>query len=511
MNLGLKTGLLGTAAALALTVASVPAYAQDDLSALRQQLETMKERLAKLEADKADKRRVAAAAAVEAGDKPRSWKLPGTNTSMNIGGFVKMSVLWDFGNSGQTTGTSTTEGIGAGFHAVDGSVADNTFNGGNFQFTARRSRIWFQTWTPTDWGELRTYIEADFAGSGAAAGPSTNVLRLRQAYGTLGPVLIGKTQTLFGGLIGLPELLHDGAPMALGALRIEQIRYSHNFGGGLVLSVALESPHSTSDAAPNDFRIGVCGDNPQCNNNQFSSLAGTQFNNTAGVEGPARWPDVVAALQWNFPNGALYGSGMIGQRFIDTGGGATAVLNVNPATNRNDSDIIWGAALGARYDFGRVEVGFNGGVGRGIGNKYFDGGATGLQNGVIIINNGPGMNVPGGATNPHDASLRGALVYGALGYVQVKLTDTIRATAAYNWTQNNMANEVPGYYNAGATSSKSVLTGAVNYYWAAFGNLLWNPVPQVTFGAEYGYQYAARYNSNDTHVHRLQLAAIYRF
>ncbi len=53
----------------------------------------------KLEADKADQRRVAAAAAVEAGDKPRSWKLPGTNTSMNIGGFVKMSVLWDFGMS----------------------------------------------------------------------------------------------------------------------------------------------------------------------------------------------------------------------------------------------------------------------------------------------------------------------------------------------------------------------------------------------------------------------------
>jgi porin-like protein len=491
MNLGLKTGLLGTAAALALTVASVPAYAQDDLSALRQQLETMKERLAKLEADKADKRRVAAAAAVEAGDKPRSWKLPGTNTSMNIGGFVKMSVLWDFGNSGQTSGTTTTEGIGAGFHAVDGSVADNTFNGGNFQFTARRSRIWFQTWTPTDWGELRTYIEADFAGSGAAAGPSTNVLRLRQAYGTLGPVLIGKTQTLFGGLIGLPELLHDGAPMALGALRIEQIRYSHNFGGGLVLSVALESPHSTSDAAPNDFRGATCV------GGVCAPLAAAGFNNTAGFEGPARWPDVVAALQWNFPNGALYGSGMIGQRFIDTAGGAT-VPNSN---NRNDSDIIWGAALGGRYDFGRVEVGFNGGVGRGIGNKYFDGGATGLQNGVIVVSNAADNNV----------SLKGALVYGALGYVQVKLTDTIRATAAYNWTQNNMADEVPGYYGSPAANSKSVLTGAVNYYWAAFGNLLWNPVPQVTLGAEYGYQYAARYNSLDTHVHRLQLAAIYRF
>src|SRR5687767_52320 len=190
MNLGLKTGLLGTAAALAIAVTSVPAYAQDDLSTLRQQLETMKERLAKLEADKADKRRVAAAAAVEAGDKPRSWKLPGTNTSMNVGGFVKMSLLWDFSQSGQVSSSTTTEGIGAGVYPVPGSAADNIHNGGSFQFTARRSRFWIQTWTPTDWGELRTYIEADFAGAGAAAGPSTNLLRLRQAFGTLGPVLI---------------------------------------------------------------------------------------------------------------------------------------------------------------------------------------------------------------------------------------------------------------------------------------------------------------------------------
>ena len=41
--------------------------------------------------------------------------------------------------------------------------------------------------------------------------------------------------------------------------------------------------------------------------------------------------------------------------------------------------------------------------------------------------------------------------------------------------------------------------------------MLWNPVPQVTLGAEYSYQFAARYNSADTTVHRLQFAAIYRF
>jgi hypothetical protein len=491
MNLGLKTGLLGTAAALAIVVAGTPAYAQDDLSTLRHQLETMKERLAKLEADKADKRRVAAAAAVEAGDKPRSWKLPGTNTSMNVGGFVKMQVLWDFGNSGQTTGQTTTEGVGAGFHAVEGSPADNIFNGGNFQFTARRSRFWIQTWTPTDWGELRTYIEADFAGGPAATtGSSSNVLRLRQAFGTLGPVLAGKTQTLFGGLIGQPELLHDGAPMALGALRIEQIRYSHNFGGGLVLSVALESPPSTSDTSGHD----VLGVSPAgglvAAADAFNFNTGTitrGFGNTAGFQGPARWPDVVAALQWNFPNGALYASGMVGQRYIDNGGVTTL--------SGHDSAFVWGGTLGGRYDFGRVEIGGIGGIGKGIGNKYFDGGATGFIDSVAVI--GPGNTV----------DLRPVLTYGAIGYVQVKLTDTIRATAAYNWTMHEVRSEIPGNVIPPAVGG----VGVVQYYWAAFGNILWNPVPQVTFGAEYGYQFAARYRTLNTQVHRLQLAAIYRF
>jgi hypothetical protein len=492
MNVGLKTGLLATAAGLVLAAVSVPAHAQDELSRLRGEIEAMQQRLSQAEADKSDKRRVAAAAAVEAGDKPRSWKLPGTNTSMNIGGFVKMSVLWDFGQSGQGSGTTTTEGIGAGVYPVEGSQSDNIFNGGNFQFTARRSRFWIQTWTPTDWGELRTYIEADFAGSGAGAGSSTNLLRLRQAFGTLGPVLIGKTQTLFGGLIGQPELLHDGAPMALGALRIEQVRYSHNFGGGLVLSLALESAESTSDTGGVDptpciIVAAVC----------VGPAVPFPNGTTGAVQGPVRWPDVVAALQWNFPNGALYASGMVGQRFYDSGLPIAGV----PITGGHDNVFVWGAALGARYDFGRVEIGGIGGIGEGIGNKYFDGGATGLNNGVIVF-------TPTSTTTA-TADYRSALVYGGIGYVQVKLTDTIRATAAYNWTMAEVASEVPGYFTSGL--GKGALTGLTNYYWAAFGNLLWNPVPQVTFGAEYGYQFASKYNGPNVHVHRLQLAAIYRF
>jgi len=493
MNLGLKTGLLGGAAVLALAI-SVPAYAQDDISGLRQQLDAMKERLAKLEADKAEKRRVSAAAAVEAGDKPRSWKLPGTNTSMNIGGFVKFSAQYNFTGGPFGNGLTGVEGAGAGaYTSVDGSQGDRRFNGGHFEFTARRSRFWIQTWTPTDWGELRTYLETDFvARVGASSNPTQTVsgavaigaagemLRLRHAYGTLGPVLIGKTNTLFGGLIGLPELLDDGAPLAPGALRIPQIRYTHNFGGGLTLSVALEENGNIADGG-----TAILG--ATCAGAACTTLSGSAFLGVTGgglILGPQRFPDVTAALQWNFPNGAVYASGMVGM--LEADNGTTTVLS------QHDDVFKWGATLGARYDFGRVEIGGQGFIGAGNGNKYH-GPVGGWADAILIASTG------------NAASLRAPLNYGGTGYVQVKLTDTIRATAAYSFGLQETLSELP---NGG---NRVALTGVTQYYWSGHGNILWNPVPQVTFGAEYAYQFASKYNSANLHVQRIQFSAIYRF
>ena len=497
MNLGLKTGLLGGAAVLALAI-SVPAYAQDDVSQLRQQLEAMKERLGKLEADKAEKRRVSAAAAVEAGDKPRSWKLPGTNTSMNIGGFVKFSAQYNFTGNQSGNGQQSNEGGGIGIYATQGSQTDRRFNGGTWDLTARRSRFWIQTWTPTDWGELRTYMETDFvarvgassnpaqAGAGGIAiGAAGEMLRLRHAYGTLGPVLIGKTNTLYGGLIGLPELLDDGAPLAPGALRIPQVRYTHNFGGGLTLSVALEENGNIADG-------GTLVAGAACTGAACAAVSGNAFTGlTAGgrIVGAQRYPDITAALQWNFPNGALYASGMIGQINVDNG--ASTVLSTH------DSAMKWGGTLGGRYDFGRVEIGGQGFVGAGNGNKYH-GPPAGWVDMVLVGT--------AGAAPMTNVNLKAPLNFGAVGYVQVKLTDTIRATASYSWGQQNTLSELPNV--AGA---KAALTGATQSVWFAHGNILWNPVPQVTFGAEYSYQFANKYNGPNGEIHRLQLSAIYRF
>ena len=61
------------------------------------------------------------------------------------------------------------------------------------------------------------------------------------------------------------------------------------------------------------------------------------------------------------------------------------------------------------------------------------------------------------------------------------------------------------------SASRNTLNNVTNVFWSAHGNVLWNPVPQVTFGVEYTYQFASKYNGPNVTLNRVQFSAIYRF
>src|SRR5690606_23825140 len=88
----MRLGLLLTSATLGLLAGVVPVGASE-LDDLRAQIQALQDRLSAMEAR--EHRRTAPAAAVEAGSKPKSWKLPGTQTSMNIGGFTILQFDYD--------------------------------------------------------------------------------------------------------------------------------------------------------------------------------------------------------------------------------------------------------------------------------------------------------------------------------------------------------------------------------------------------------------------------------
>jgi hypothetical protein len=429
----------------------------------------MKERLAKLEADKQEKRRVAAAAAVEAGDKPRSWKLPGTNTSMNIGGFIKFSANWALDGGSPRDGGTNRDAIAMyGLLNADGSNADNRFNDGHWTFQARRSRFWIQTWTPTDWGELRTYLEADFADASAGS----EILRLRHAYGTLGPVLAGQTWSTFYPVFSWPELLDDGGP-AFGATggptRRAQVRYTHNFGGGLTADLALETP-----VGPGTAGIAAAG-------------FGATDNIANGLAGGQKWPIVVAALEWVQPTFRVRVAGMIHNVEHDNGnpgGGALA---------SSDEEIGWGFNGGFTWNppVARLQIGGAGFIGKGMGNL------SGHVDAIVR-----GVN-----------DIRTVWAFGGVLWAQYGLTDTIRITGVFGYHVQRCAQARASGAHATDEAACAAAGAPANFSdeWYAAGNLLWNPVPQVTFGVEYLYAFSNRYAGPNARANRVQFAAIYRF
>ncbi len=115
--------MIGVGTAVILGVASVNAAEIDELKA---QIEALRERLARLEVSQkpADMKMKSAASAkaVVAGKSPGSWKVPGSDTSISFGGYVKVDTIYDTRNNlGPVLAVGKIELDGAKSDSKDGS------------------------------------------------------------------------------------------------------------------------------------------------------------------------------------------------------------------------------------------------------------------------------------------------------------------------------------------------------------------------------------------------------
>ncbi len=231
MKVLIKAALVGAGVAVALAGGPGVAAEHGEMDAIRAEIDSLRTQLERLEAEH---KRMAMerkeAAPVVAGDQPGTWKLPGSDTSISFSGYVKADLAFDF--------------KGAQGNAFDPTAIalKNTRPGeknGNFGLTARQSRFRFDSRTPTEYGALRTRIETDFYGGG-------NVLRLRHAYGQLGPVLAGQTWSLFGDEDTSASTVDFNGPAGgYSGTRRAQIRYSQDVGGGVTAQIGIESGSGT--------------------------------------------------------------------------------------------------------------------------------------------------------------------------------------------------------------------------------------------------------------------------
>jgi len=358
---------------------------------------------------------------------------------------------------------------------------------GGSQMTASESRFNLQTRTPTGYGEFKTFIEGDFTNPSGLTNSVTLTqssnstgFRLRQAYGTLGPFLVGQTFSLFNDVNANGEELDFGGDPTAGRVRQPQVRYTYDSGGGLLFMGSIENASATFEAnAPSPPNAPI--------------FAGTTFGagNPNGVE---QIPDFIGRVEWDQAWGHLSGR---------------AVMHpINFRTAPNNPLAIPAAA---------------GGVGCGGCNNSAFGWGIGLSGDVktwgkddltfqVNGGNGGGSYVSGGNNPIPEAIIDATGTLQTIGIVDFNVsyahwwTDTLRTNVAggYAWI-SQPGNTAINY------ASTAVFNGEIKDYYTAHANLIWSPVPQIDTGVEFVFGHRDNEDSLGGNIMRFQASTKFKF
>ncbi len=346
--------------AAALFISGTANAADADIEALQRQIDVQSQQLnalsQQLNALRAQPAAVAAAPATPAapvasavpatvgsvGSFPGSFVIPGTNTSFKVGGFADLSVAYDANSTASGAGflilngfqpkgvtpTSITS-LGSSKLALPGTPGAKQT--GRLQASPRWSRVSLETRTPSDYGEIKFFVESDFEGDGLTANKNTTWSlspRLRQAYGSIGNLTIGQTVMLVNDQITAPETLDNNAYVGYEAFnRIPAVQYRWNLDAAQKnqISVALESAY-------NDY-LGADNGNFQSGGNE-----GQPTDNLSHI------PDFSAKIARNGSWGRIFAAGEIRDIGVNNLG-VPKVYGSNAAQTASDSVI--GSALTA--------------------------------------------------------------------------------------------------------------------------------------------------------------------
>jgi DcaP outer membrane protein len=212
-NSALKAKTLALAIAIGVG-GPATAVRDDELQDLKKQIEALQKKVGELEIKQETTEKKQAAAVpdnvVTGGATKGSFKLPGSNTSVTLGGYVKLDAV--FSNPSAGVGTKGDLFLDPTAIPVGPTAGSNERN--QVKFGARESRLFVKTNTPTSMGDLKTHVEFDFYGAdGNESVSNSHGFRLRHAYGTLGNFLAGQTWTNFMNPASLPDTLDFGGPV----------------------------------------------------------------------------------------------------------------------------------------------------------------------------------------------------------------------------------------------------------------------------------------------------------
>lgn len=239
---------------------------------------------------------------------PESITIPGTKTSVKIGGYAKLDTIYDVGNVG---------GDFANFAAIplDGSMPDA--RDGEFNMHARQTRLNFTTLTETSMGDLKTFVEGDFFGlNGEENVVNGHGFRLRHAYGEFMGIRAGQTWTNFMDMDVYPESLDYIGPVGLTLMRVPQFGYGDTIDK-FTYRFSFENP--STDA------VGASG--------ETVAPAVATYNKTERV------PDFTLATKYADTWGHIGLAGMLREFRAE-----------DAVTLQEDTDMGWGLALSSKIN-----------------------------------------------------------------------------------------------------------------------------------------------------------------
>lgn len=249
----LRHGLLASAVALAIIVptsASAASADGNDLAVLKAQIEMLQKRIDDLEPE--ERTIVHAYTPSESGRRAsRSadgyWRIPGTNTGVSVGGYVKLDAIYNDVTTGDNSAANrqlTPSAI-----PIEGTEEGED----HFAFYGSESRIWIKSSTDTDLGPITSHFEFDFdTHTGNQVVSNSNFARIRHAYVNWNNWLLGRTWSTAMILQALPETNDFGGPIGQLFVRQAQIRKTFPLSANSNLQVALENPETFTDAGPFD-------------------------------------------------------------------------------------------------------------------------------------------------------------------------------------------------------------------------------------------------------------------
>ncbi len=164
---------------------------------------------------------------VEEGAFPTSIKIPGTDVSLAIGGYIKVDFIQDFSAIGDTNEFKVST------IPVQGSAA--AAQSGQTTIHARETRLHLEVRSDGGGHQFRAFAEGDFFGD-------KNAFRMRHAYGEFGAVLGGQTWSTFQDITARPLTVDFEGPDGEVFLRTPMIRVSLAIAPNWKLAVAVENP-----------------------------------------------------------------------------------------------------------------------------------------------------------------------------------------------------------------------------------------------------------------------------